>query len=93
MSELWPVGLLFGYVFSCEFTRSEDFGEAYRIGSGPSSASNSMSAVSNFSNISSETAGLIETKLLVEPPWGGGTKSLFMMSGSHDQGGRHAHIL
>ena len=30
--------------------------------------------VSTFSNISSETTGLIEAKFLVEPPWDGGMK-------------------
>ena len=41
----------------------------------------------------SETAQPIKAKFYVEPPWVGGTKFLFAASGSHDQDGRHAHIL
>ena len=44
---------------------------------GPSSVSES--AFTNY-YISSETAGQIETKLHVEPPWGEGTKRLFIIS-------------
>ena len=47
-----------------------------------------------FSNIfSSETAWPIKAKLYVEPPWEGGTKVFYKRSRSHDQDGRHAHIL
>ena len=47
----------------------------------------------SISNIS-ETACLLKAKFYVESPWvgGGGDKSLFLASGSHDQDDRHAHI-
>ena len=41
---------------------------------------------------SSETALPIKAKFYVEPPWEGGTKSLYKWFRSHDQDGRHAHI-
>ena len=41
----------------------------------------------------SKTAGPVKAKFHMEPQWDGGTnESLLAGSGSHDQGGRHAHI-
>ena len=47
---------------------------------------------SKFSNISSETTGPIKLKFHYEDSLGCGNKSLFKLSWSHDQDGRHAHI-
>ena len=48
---------------------------------------------STFSSFFSlETAGLIEAKFYVEPPWDGELKWVYIWFMSHDQDGRHAHI-
>ena len=46
-----------------------------------------------FSKIFSKTVGPMEAKFHVELPWFGGTKVCSGASGSHDQDGRHNHML
>ena len=42
--------------------------------------------------LSSETAGLIEARLIVEPPWDVKTVNLFKYARLHDQNGFYVHI-